>query len=86
MSSLGHRLHALGPQSVLDRGFSITLGTDGTVIRSASQVRSGLPIRTQLADGSFHSTVGPAAPHLRPKRIAVSSDPKDQMDLFTPGE
>jgi exodeoxyribonuclease VII large subunit len=59
-SRLAHasaRLEALSPLAVLNRGYAIVYGPDGTVLRSISNVRSGQNIRAQLADGSVRATV-----------------------------
>ena len=48
-------LRALGPESAFQRGFSITLGADGRVIRSAATVTPGDLLRTKFADGETTS-------------------------------
>ena len=48
-------LRALGPKSAFQRGFSITLGVDGRVIRSAAAVKPGDLLRTKFADGETTS-------------------------------
>jgi exodeoxyribonuclease VII large subunit len=50
-------LRALGPQSAFQRGFSITLGTDGKIITSATALKVGELVRTKFADGEMTSTV-----------------------------
>jgi exodeoxyribonuclease VII large subunit len=50
-------LRALGPESAFQRGFSITLGADGRVIRSAEQLKPGDAILTKFAVGEVKSTV-----------------------------
>ncbi len=57
MSRIAATLAALSPQATLQRGFSITRTSDGKVITSASQVKSGDRIRTQLAKGSLETDV-----------------------------
>lgn len=50
-------LSAYDPQGVLRRGYSITrAGRTGRILRSRAQVRAGMRIRTQLADGEFGAT------------------------------
>lgn len=51
------QLRALGPQAVLDRGFSITRTPDGTLIRTAGDVRPGARLETLLGRGALTSTV-----------------------------
>jgi exodeoxyribonuclease VII large subunit len=55
--SLDARLRSLSPLAVLERGYALVLGEDGTVIRSTSQVAQGDRTRTRLSDGEFGSTV-----------------------------
>jgi exodeoxyribonuclease VII large subunit len=50
-------LRLLSPQATLGRGYSITLDSTGSIIRSASAVQPGRQIRTRLADGSIDSRV-----------------------------
>ena len=51
------RLSLLSPQSILRRGYSITLDERGTVIRKAEQVKPGDELRTRLANGQVKSRV-----------------------------
>ena len=57
LESHGATLEAVAPQSVLDRGFSLTRAADGTVIRSAEAIAPGTSIVTTLASGRLESTV-----------------------------
>lgn len=50
-------LKALSPETVLARGFSLTMLADGTVLRSASQAPAGVVIKTQLAEGWLESQI-----------------------------
>lgn len=50
-------LGALGPQSAFQRGFSITLGADGRIVRAAAALKPGDLLRTRFADGETHSRV-----------------------------
>ena len=50
-------LSALDPKATLARGFSITRDLKGRVIASASQVKPGELIRTQLAEGEVKAEV-----------------------------
>ncbi|MBN1269513.1 MAG: exodeoxyribonuclease VII large subunit [Kiritimatiellae bacterium] len=54
---LSSQLRALGPQAVLDRGYSITRRADGAVVRAAADVRKGDSLKTQLARGVIESEV-----------------------------
>jgi exodeoxyribonuclease VII large subunit len=50
-------LSALSPEATLKRGFSITRNADGRVLTSATQVKEGDQLRTQLAEGEIFSEV-----------------------------
>ncbi|MDX1605138.1 MAG: exodeoxyribonuclease VII large subunit, partial [Candidatus Competibacterales bacterium] len=50
-------LRSVSPEAVLERGYSVTTGADGTVIRDASQVAAGDAVTTRLARGSIESEV-----------------------------
>ena len=54
---LESQLRMLNPLAVLDRGYSLTLKPDGTVVRSAEAVEVGEAITTRLADGKVVSNV-----------------------------
>jgi len=55
---LGAALSALSPLRVLERGYSLTTrATDGGVVRSVNDVRSGDSILTRLSDGTIRSRV-----------------------------
>ena len=48
-------LRVLGPDATLGRGYSITRDTKGNLIRTISDVRSKMKIRTRVRDGEFSS-------------------------------
>lgn len=50
-------LRALGPESAFQRGFSITIASDGKIVTSASSLQPGEMIRTKFADGETTSIV-----------------------------
>ncbi len=54
---VARQLAALSPTSVLERGYSITLGSDGQPIRSIDRAASGAELTTIVADGRIRSTV-----------------------------
>ena len=58
LATLQNQLRLVSPQTILDRGFSITTTADGKILRSHSSVTPGDLITTQLADGKIKSTVG----------------------------
>lgn len=51
------RLRLLNPYDVLKRGYSITTGPDGRVVKSAAAVKAGDRLSTRLADGAIASVV-----------------------------
>lgn len=53
-------LSALSPSAALARGYTLTLGADGKLIRSAALVSGGDELVTKFADGSIRSVVAPA--------------------------
>ena len=50
-------LDGLDPQAVLQRGYSITYGADGAVLRDAAHAQPGERLRTRLAQGEVESDV-----------------------------
>jgi exodeoxyribonuclease VII large subunit len=58
LNALDMQLRAVSPQSVLDRGFSITTDNAGKLVRSKDQVKKGDLLTTRVADGTITSTVG----------------------------
>jgi len=50
-------LRALGPDSAFERGFSITMTSDGKLVRSVDAVESGVTLVTKLSDGELVSVV-----------------------------
>lgn len=57
LRGLDARLQALSPLAVLERGYALVQGPEGTLIRSVAQVEQGKILMTRLADGSFTSRV-----------------------------
>ena len=51
VSRAQRQLELLSPLAVLSRGYSITMGADGSVVRSVDQVEVGEQLSTRLADG-----------------------------------
>lgn len=96
LESAHRQLIAVGPQGVLERGFSCTMTEEGKALRSASEARSGERLRTRLAHGEVRSLVEggagvapplptvpakPVAPP-RPRRLARPSHDPNQHHLF----
>jgi exodeoxyribonuclease VII large subunit len=58
LRQLERRLHALGPEQVLARGYSITTdAATGNVLRDATKVKTGQRLKTRLARGEIKSAV-----------------------------
>ena len=57
VESNSRTLEAIGPLTVLRRGYSITIGPGGSTIRRASTLVAGESIETILADGQVRSVV-----------------------------
>jgi exodeoxyribonuclease VII large subunit len=57
VEALDARLRSLSPLAVLERGYALVLGQDGTLIRSVAQAAQGDHLKTRLSDGEFTSTV-----------------------------
>lgn len=51
------RLEALSPRRVLERGYAVVRGADGTVIRDAAQLSAGAAIRVEVARGRIGARV-----------------------------
>jgi exodeoxyribonuclease VII large subunit len=54
---LQRMLNSLSPQQTLQRGYSVTRGADGKILKSVGKVIAGEEIATQLADGVINSTI-----------------------------
>ncbi|MBR1682750.1 MAG: exodeoxyribonuclease VII large subunit [Bacteroidaceae bacterium] len=63
LQTLDTRLAALDPVLLLRRGYSLTYTSDGRLLRSVADVRSGDTLTTRLADGTLEATVNHKAPH-----------------------
>ena len=57
LDALAAQTRALDPARVLARGWSITRGADGRVVRSLAQVEPGAELHTTVADGTITSTI-----------------------------
>ncbi len=87
LKAAARSLEAVGPGSVLARGYSVTFDPKGKAVKSPSQVRSGDRIVTRVQEGEFASVVGedvferPAPPRREPTRSARRR-PDGTMGLF----
>ena len=57
LKGLGHRLEALNPQAVMQRGFAIVRDETGRVVRSPAQLTAGQAVDVRLAQGGFTARV-----------------------------
>lgn len=57
LGSVERQLVLLNPLAVLGRGYSLTLGADGSVVRSVKELERGSVIRTRLEDGALESEI-----------------------------
>ncbi len=55
LQNLGSLIRTLGPESTFARGFSITMGEKGNIIRDANDVEKGELLRSRLASGELTS-------------------------------
>jgi len=56
VEALARFLHAVGPEQVLRRGYSITMRKKGgAILRAASEVRPGDRLLTRFSDGQVES-------------------------------
>ncbi len=62
VAALARALGAFGPQATLERGYSILLRDDSQVVRDASEVRPGEPLRARLARGALDLDVAAVKP------------------------
>lgn len=87
LTGLDRTLDAIGPRAVLERGFSVTRASDGSVVRSAGQVSPGERLRTLVADGEIASVVQDKANRGARRGRAGPTRPTgpDQLDLFAGG-
>jgi exodeoxyribonuclease VII large subunit len=56
VDALAARARTLDPATMLGRGWTITRGADGSIVRSAAAVVAGDTLETLFADGRVHST------------------------------
>ncbi len=68
------RLQTLSPDAVLKRGYALVFAADGSLIRSAEQVRTGDAVRTRLASGAFTASVTVPEPETGPEREMGTRD------------
>lgn len=86
VNTLGRSLEAVSPVRVLARGYSVTTGADGRIVRASSDVAPGDTIETRLADGRVRSVVSDDGARQSPSQTRTRKPaPKPNeppMDLF----
>lgn len=91
LDGFDRELHAVNPLEVLRRGYSVTVGPDGTVVREPSVLKPGDRLTTLLAGGELRSLVEadggrpsalPASPPRSVRRPRRRSSDPSQLDLF----
>jgi exodeoxyribonuclease VII large subunit len=55
ISGLRTQVRTLSPQATLDRGYSVVQKSDGSVVRTASELKSGDKLRLRLAQGEVNA-------------------------------
>ena len=75
LTALQKHLEAVGPQSVLGRGYTYTSDDAGRVLRSAAKVKPGDRLVTAFADGKVTSTVEAADAPAKPTKKAPRRKP-----------
>jgi len=79
VDGMARQLEALSYRSVLKRGFNVTRGPDGQIIRSVKDAKIGELVETQLFDGEFTSQVKQVGKTKRqsPKKAAKKTKKTD---------
>ena len=57
LSGLHHRLEALNPKAILNRGYAMVSSPDGGIIRSIDDVQVGDELKVRVSDGDFSTQV-----------------------------
>jgi exodeoxyribonuclease VII large subunit len=83
LDALGRQLKAIGPDNVLQRGYSYTLDSEGKVLRDPQQVEPGAWITSVLAEGKLQSQVGGVAPSPAPAQSAPDQDVRRRRKRVT---
>ena len=76
LDALEARIRGVSPLAVLERGYSITTGVDGSLVRSTQAVGSGDVLRTRVADGVIVSRVDGGAENSEAAKVSPPVSPK----------
>ena len=83
LDGLARTLEAVGPQNVLARGYTLTRGADGRLLRSAADAQPGDGLTTVTAAGEVRSTVdGGGVSAVRPRRKRRAKPGPETPTLF----
>jgi exodeoxyribonuclease VII large subunit len=69
LTAIEHKLQALSPRRVLDRGYSLTFGPDGHLLTDAAAVTPGAELRIAFQKGELTAVVTGAVP---PEKVSDS--------------
>jgi len=85
LDGAARQLESMSYRSVLQRGFSVTRGSDGEILRSALAARAGQQITTELIDGRIASRVegDSAAAQAAPLPETPAAAPRKRRDKTT---
>ena len=72
LTALSRTLESLDYRNVLARGFALVRSTEGTMLRRASEVKPGLALDIEFADGHV-------AAHADPRARAAEPEGKPRM-------
>ena len=85
LKAAGRQLEAVGPKSVLERGYSYTTDARGNLVRQPTDVGPGDRVTTHLVTGQFDSDVvgtgqkGPAKRAARARKPKTSGDAQSSL-------
>lgn len=73
----------LDPARLLARGYTMTLGVDGALIKRAADLAPGQTITTRFADGEARSIVQPGTGQMPRRKVRKKTqDKQDNLELF----
>lgn len=81
VESAERELNAVGPMQVLARGYSVTLGEDGTLVRNVADAKPGSQLRTRVVDGVVRSIVE-GSDIVKPRKPKEKPGKEDSPGLF----
>ena len=81
LGSSGKMLEVLSYKNTLGRGYALVHGPDGSIVRSASAIESGLEAEIEFADGRAPATFGAGAPPPKATPQKATKKPKEPKKL-----